>query len=175
MFSSSLVITYQRDRRRQFFHFNIQWSAGDINSYHRYAIESIQPFLVYLDRNPEIRLAFEIAGSGVEFLAKHYPVAVRLLRSLIGRGQVELISSLYTPAIWVAFPRRDLRAGALLNRRYLETLGLAPSRVFFSQEAFFGEGVAELADLFDIAVCKDEYLDYFYDIDLTHPLFRLGR
>jgi hypothetical protein len=53
-------------------------------------------------------VTFEIAGSGLEFLNDHYPGAIALLRDLVARQQVELVSAVYAPTIWVAFPARDL-------------------------------------------------------------------
>ena len=92
----------------------------------------------------------------------------------MARGQVELVSTFYTPNAWIAYPGRDLRKSIVVNRARLDAMGLSAERIFFAHEAFFGEGVRSLEEFFDIALCKDDYLDYFYDIDFSQPIFQLG-
>jgi hypothetical protein len=154
------------------FHFNPHWNA-DSRSAHRHCTESFAPFLNAVRANTHWKVSIEISGSGLQFIQEAYPELIRLLRSLINDGRVELISALYTPSIWVAFPRRDLLTSISMNRLCLEELKLPQSRIFFAQEAFFGGGAACLAELFDFAVCKDDYLAYYYDIDFTNPVFSL--
>ena len=125
------------------FHFNPHWNL-DERSAHRHCTESLIPLLRTLKRHPPWQVTIEISGSGLEFINATYPKQFCLLRSLVERGQVELLSSLYTPSIWVAFPFRDLQRAVELNRRCLSRLGLPWSRIFFAQECFFGKGVAAL-------------------------------
>ena len=157
------------------FHFNVQYVTGDINRYHRYCSEAITPFLQTVLRNPHWRVSVEMAGSGLEFLNDHYPRTIRLLRDLIEGERIELISSTYTPSLWVAFPRKDLLSSIELNRTCLQRLGLPASRVFFAQEAFFGPAVGTLGAFFDVSLCKDDYLTYFASFKHTAPLYSLGR
>lgn len=74
----------------------------------------------------------------------------------------------------MAYPRRDLIYSIKKNKEVLRRLDLPDTRIFFAQEAFFGEGVKSLGDYFDIAVCKDDYLAHFYDIDFSNPCFLIG-
>ncbi len=87
---------------------------------------------------------------------------------------MELISSLYTPALWVAFPFRDLEKSVELNSACLQRLQLAASRVFFSQECFFGMGLRRLSTHFDTAVLKDEQLYYLRGCQKTAPMYVSG-
>jgi hypothetical protein len=154
------------------FHFNPHWNA-DTRSAHRHCTEALAPFLRALEAHGEWRVSLEISGSGLEFVERAYPEQLRRLRSLVEKGQIELISSLYTPSLWIAFPRRDLEVGVELNRKCLARLGLPATRIFFAQEAFFGSGVTALQDHFDVAICKDDYLAYYYDLDFSKPCFTL--
>src|ERR1051326_8173521 len=120
------------------FHFNLHYIAGDVSSYHRYCTQAVMPFLRLVAGDPEIRVSFEMAGSGLECLGNFYPEALDLLRRLIASGQIELISATYVPTLWVAFPGRDLLKSIELNRSCLERLQLRASELFFAQEAFFG-------------------------------------
>ncbi|MGA8670091.1 MAG: hypothetical protein WB679_09460 [Terracidiphilus sp.] len=155
------------------FHFNPHWGA-DSRSAYRHCSESLGPFLRALCERPYWRVDLEISGSGLEFVHKSFPEQGRLIHILVDRGQIELISALYTPSIWVAFPRRDLERSIEMNRECLKALGLPITRIFFAQEAFFGAGVSALCKHFDLAVCKDDYLAYLYDLDYSQPLFNLN-
>jgi hypothetical protein len=156
------------------FHFNIQYVAGDRLSYHRYATQAVIPFLQFISMDPRYRISFEMAGSGLEFLADHYPNAIALLRTLIDRGTVELISSTYAPTMWIAFPLRDLRKSIELNKIVLGRLGLSAAPIFFSQEAFFGHGLKEIGDIFPIILCKDDYVSHYRSSILCRSAYRLG-
>ncbi len=158
------------------FHFNVQYVAGNIAGYHRYCSQAILPFLDVFKRNPTFRASFELCGSGLEFLAKHYPTALADLQMLISRQQLELISSTYIPSLWIAFPLRDLIWSININRRRLAALGLKPADIFFSQEAFFGQGLSVVEDLFSAVVCKDEFLRHQipdFDFAKSYSLARM--
>ncbi len=133
------------------FHFNVQYVAGDVALCHRYCTQAVIPFLQEIALDRRYRVSFEMAGSGLEFLSQHYPEAIKLLRDLIARNQVELISSAYVPTVWVAFPKRDLVKSVEINRACLQSLGLSAADIFFSQEAFFGPGLKAISHLFKIA------------------------
>ncbi|WP_321472996.1 hypothetical protein [uncultured Paludibaculum sp.] len=155
------------------FHFNVQYVAGDVAGYHRYRIQTIGPFLSILERNPRWRVSFEMSGSGLEFINQFDPMLVRRMRRLIEAGQLELVSSTYSPSLWVAFPRRDLVKSIELNRKCLQSLGLPISRIFFAQEAFFGAGLGTLSSCFDAVVCKDDYISYFSGDVNVNTAYRL--
>lgn len=155
------------------FHFNVQYIAGDIGSYHRYCTEAVIPFLKAVARKSNYRVTFEMAGVGLEFLSENYPGAIDLLRSLIERKQVDLVSSTYAPTIWAAFPGRDLIKSIELNKRCLDRLRLTAVEIFFSQEGFFGPGLTAIRDYFPIALCKDDYWEYFVDEPSPWPAYKL--
>lgn len=154
-------------------HFNPHWNL-DLRSAHRHCTEALVPLLRTLRGRPDWTLSIEMSGSGLEFVGEEYPNALGMLRGLINDGQVELISSLYTPNLWVAFPERDLRRSIDLNRKCLNKLKLPTSKVFFAQEGLFGHGIERLRDYFEVVVCKDDYLSYFVDLNLHSRLFTLG-
>lgn len=155
------------------FHFNPHWGA-DGRMGRRHCAEALGPFLRLLRERPDWRTNIEISGAGLESIEKVYPEQLRLLRLLIERGQLELISSLYTPNLWIGFPRRDLVRSVELNRRCLAKLGFPWTRIFFAQEAFFGMGLSILRDHFDVVICKDDYLSRQCTLNYASPCFRLG-
>lgn len=155
------------------FHFNMQYVAGDVAGYHRYRIQAVGSFLSILERNPRWRVSFEMAGSGLEFINQVDPILLRRIRKLIEVGQLELVSSTYSPSLWVAFPSRDLIKSIELNQKCLQSLDLPISRIFFAQEAFFGAGLGKLSSYFDAVVCKDDYISYMAegaDINTAYQL-----
>ncbi len=157
------------------FYFNIQYVAGDFHLYHRYCLEAIRPFLEAIVRNPDWRTSFCLSGAGLEFLAQHYPSIIDSLRRLVRQGRVELVASTYTPALWPAFPKRDLLKSIEFYDAAVEGLGLPKPRVFFPHESFFGRGLRCLADRFDLIVCKDDYLSYFLGAENVPHALSLGR
>jgi hypothetical protein len=154
------------------FHFNPHWGA-DGRMGRRHCAETLGPFLRLLRERPDWQVDIEISGAGLESIQRVYPEQLRLLRLLTERGQVELISSMYTPSLWVAFPRRDLLQSVELNRRCVAKLGLEWTRIFFAQEGFFGMGVSALRDYFDTVVCKDDYLSQQCQLNPLSPCFSL--
>lgn len=157
------------------FHFNVQYVAGQTDLYHRYCTEAVAPFLELVERRKDWRMSFEMAGNGLEFLARNYPATLALLRKLTTEGRIELISTTYVPTIWPAFPARDLITSIELNRECLRSLDLPCSRIFFAHEAFFGLGACDLTDYFDVAVCKDDYLRYICPANAIQPAYRTGK
>jgi hypothetical protein len=155
------------------FHFNPHWGA-DPRIANRHCTEALGPFLLALHQNPWWRVNIEMSGSGLEFYQRTFPDQFKVLRILVDRGQVELISSLYTPNIWIAFPRCDLERSIDLNRASLSRLGIPWTRLFFAQECFFGMGVGVLKEHFDAAICKDDYLLYYYDIEWNELHYSVG-
>jgi hypothetical protein len=155
------------------FHFNPHWNL-DLRSAHRHCSESLWPLLRCLCAHKSWRITLEISGSGLEFVRSTYPGCFRALSRLVEEERIELVWSLYTPAIWVAFPRRDLIKSIELNQRCISNTGFPWSRTFFAQEGFFGAGVGRLKEYFDIAICKDDLLRYYFDFDCSIPCFNLN-
>ena len=141
-------------------HLNMAYVAGDYPSYHRQVRESVIPLLDMLERHPPWSFNIEMSGYSIEFIAKHYPFVLDRFRRMIYDGQIELISAEYAPRIWIAFPRRDMIKSIEINQKLLKDLDLPVSRIFFTQENFFGPGAQTLTEWFDSAVVKDDY--YFY-------------
>ncbi len=156
------------------FHFNVQYVAGNLRLYHRYCTEAVLPFLEQIAEHPTLRVSFEMSGSGLEFLARHYASYIALLHDLIEKRQIELISSTYAPTLWIAFPGRDLLKSIDHNQRVLSQLGLQNADIFFAQESFFGSGLKKIANKFSIALCKDEYVAFYHGNTNVNPAYKIG-
>ncbi len=70
------------------------------------------PMLSALDRHPTVRVALHYTGPLLEWMRRERPEAVERLRSLVVRGQVELLGGGYYEPILASLPERD-RVGQL--------------------------------------------------------------
>ncbi len=156
-------------------HFNIQYVAGQPETYHRQAREAIGPFLDLLIHHPEWRMNVEFQGYTIEFIAEHYPGILEKLRYLVcNTKQIELISCHYSPQLWIAFPKYDMLKSIQINDEILHRHGLERSRIFFAQENFTGEGIQVLSKFFDTVVLKEDYYCYLYGPQEPRPYYTMG-
>lgn len=84
--------------------------------------ESYAPFLDLLEEFPEIPVVLHTSGSLLEWLETARPEYIQRVRSLVARGQVEVIGGPYYEPILAAIPRRDRVAQIQLYREHLEDL-----------------------------------------------------
>jgi hypothetical protein len=138
-------------------HLNIAYTAGNEASYHRQLREGIVPLLDLLERHPRWCFSIEMSGYSIDFIGTSYPMVLNRLRKLVEEERIELISCTYAPQIWICFPRYDMIKSIEYNLKILKSYNLKPSRIFFSQENFSGEGMKTLTEWFDIAIVKDDY------------------
>jgi hypothetical protein len=146
-------------------HFNIEFVAGDEATYHLNVKESFEPILDLLLGNPSWNLNIELQAHYIEFCAEYYPDVIGKLKSLVDRGQVELISTHYSDQIYVAYPRRDLEVSMRLTDEILKKHGLKRSKVFFTQENFFSPKTPSVmkAHGYDVALIDYAYYNYFHN------------
>lgn len=83
-----------------------------------------QPFLHTLHRYPEFRFSVHFSGWLLNFLLKHYPKDMALLREMVKRGQIEVFGAGDTEPVLAAIPERD-RIGQLkeLSRKLKKIWG----------------------------------------------------
>ncbi len=110
-------------------------------------VDSYAPFLDLLDEFPEIPVVLHNSGSLFEWLVQAHPEYIDRLRTLIARGQVEILGGPFYEPILACLPRRD-RIGQMKSyKAFLEqTLGAqvrgmwVPERVW---EQSFASDIAE--------------------------------
>ena len=158
-------------------HLNVAYCSGNIASYHRQVRESIVPLLDILHDHPNWCFNIEMCGASIEFIATNYPGVLTYLRDLVNNGQIELISSMYAPQIWISFPQTDILKSIEINQKILKKYNIKCSRIFFSQENFINHGIKNLKEWFDIVVVKDDYYFYFHPypqpFNATVPFYQL--
>ncbi len=143
------------------FHFNIQYVVGglegngddigpfcgdpcvgwDNDAVEDWIIqESFAPVVDFYLEHPQWKATFEMQAYMVEVMAKRHPEVLSKLRTLAGRGQVEIASLHYADQLFLAYPRRDLARSTRLTREVFDAHCLPLSGVVFNQEGQAGEG-----------------------------------
>jgi len=69
--------------------------------------QSYLPFLEILERHPRFKIGLHFSGILLEWIKKHHPEVFDKLRSLIQRGQVEMLTGGYYEPILAVIPDRD--------------------------------------------------------------------
>ena len=82
--------------------------------------ESYAPFLEVLKDYPDISIALHTSGSLIEWLTQAHPEYIDEVRTLVERGQIEILGGAFYEPILAGIPRRD-RVGQIESyTRYLE-------------------------------------------------------
>jgi alpha-amylase len=77
------------------------------------------PFLQTLSQFPDIPMTFHLSGSLLEYLEERQPRLIELLKEMVARGQIELMSGPYYEPILTAIPERDVVGQVKLMTEYL--------------------------------------------------------
>jgi hypothetical protein len=114
--------------------------------------KAYEPLIGALERHPGVRLALHYTGPLLEWMAAERPESIERLRTLAGRGQVEILGGGMFEPILVSLPQRD-RIGQLKRMRddVTERFGFAPAG------AWLAERVWEPSLPFDLASAGYEY------------------
>ncbi len=105
------------------------------------------PFLRVLYRYPAFKFAIHISGWLLDYLLKHYPDDMALLKEMVQRGQAELVGAGYTEPVLAVIPERD-RLGQLqrMSDQLEQTLGQRPQGAWLTERVWEATVVPSLAD-----------------------------
>ena len=78
--------------------------------------KAYDPFLCVLERHPEVHLSLHYSGCLLDWLLEHRPEFIRRVRTLVAKGQVELLASGYYEPILPLIPEPD-RQGQIAQMR----------------------------------------------------------
>lgn len=144
------------------YHYNLQYVAGGMNRFpdgisrdpnfnlseekveDLIIAESFTPILDVLERHPTWHVDLELQGMMIEAMAARHKPALDKLRVLAKRGQVEVVSFHYSDQLFLAYPKRDLVRSVIKNRKVYETHDIPLSKVVFTQEGQFNEGMLKV-------------------------------
>jgi alpha-amylase/alpha-mannosidase (GH57 family) len=118
------------------------------------------PFLRVLHRYPAFKFAIHISGWLLDYLLKHYPDDMLLLREMVQRGQAELVGAGYTEPVLAVIPEED-RMGQLLRMsdRLEQTLGQRPHGAWLTERVWEATVVPSLSDA---GICYSTVDDYHF-------------
>lgn len=125
------------------YNFNIQYVIGDSQTQNRIVRESLEPLLDMYLRHPDWGCDVGMQALFLDFLDAFYPDVLKKLRTLVERGQVEVVSYNYEHTLALAYPRHDWDWGNRLTNAVFERLDLKRAPVAYLHEAQFGWGVAD--------------------------------
>lgn len=116
------------------------------------------PFLRVLHEYPGFRFSIHVSGWLLEYLLKHFPQEIALLKEMVERGQAELFGAGYTEPVLASIPSRD-RIGQItkLSRYIEENFGQTPHGAWLTERVWECSVVPALADSGIRYVTVDDY------------------
>jgi alpha-amylase/alpha-mannosidase (GH57 family) len=116
------------------------------------------PFLRVLHHYPKFKFAIHYSGWLLDYLMKHYPQDMRLLKEMVARGQVELFGAGYTEPVLAAIPALDRVGQVVKLSEYLhKKLGQTPQGAWLTERVWEATVVPGLADAGIKYVTVDDY------------------
>ncbi|MCP5242508.1 MAG: DUF1926 domain-containing protein [Burkholderiales bacterium] len=117
-----------------------------------------KPFLETLYRYPDFYFAVHFSGWLLDYLFKHYPQDMALLKAMVNRGQVELFGAGDTEPVLAVIPNRD-RIGQIeaFSSKLATTLGQRPQGAWLTERVWESTVVPALADCGIRYVIVDDY------------------
>jgi 4-alpha-glucanotransferase len=104
--------------------------------------DSYAPFLDVLEEYPEIPISLHTSGSLLEWLADAHPEYIDKLRSLVERGQVEILGGPFYEPILAGIPRRDRIGQISAYSHYLQLMFGTPVRGMWVPERVWEQSFA---------------------------------
>jgi len=101
------------------------------------AERAYDPMLAALERHPAVRPALHYTGPLLDWLSVHRPDHLERLRTLVERGQVELLTSAYYEPVLVALPDAD-KVGQIrkMSRFLRESFGCEPTGAWLAERVW---------------------------------------
>lgn len=95
------------------------------------------PMVEALERHPSIRVALHYSGPLRDWLLAHHPEFLSLVRRLVQRGQVEIMTGAYYEPILVTIPDVDKRGQiAKMSRSVQDDFGVSPTGLWLAERVW---------------------------------------
>ncbi|UJP05029.1 MAG: DUF1926 domain-containing protein [Nitrosomonas sp.] len=117
-----------------------------------------RPFLQVLHRYPDFRFSIHFSGWLLDYLLKHYPDDMALLREMVARRQVELFGAGDTEPVLAVIPQRD-RIGQVnaFSDKLADKFGQRPQGAWLTERVWESSVVPALVDCGVRYVIVDDY------------------
>lgn len=107
---------------------------------------SYRPFLEVMAKHPGVRFTQHWTGTLLEWLVRHKPALIELMRELVRRGQLELLTGAYYEAVLPVIPDPDRRGQIRKLSDTLERLfGVTPRGMWLAERVWEQQLVPSLA------------------------------
>lgn len=144
------------------YHFNIQYVAGGLrgiinnpggvmDQYWESVLEdlivteSFEPLLDLFLKHENWGADFELQGYFLEVLSERHPTVLEKLKTLVNRGQIDLVSFHYSDQLFLAYSSYDMEKSISITDDIASSLGLEIAPVVFTQEGQASSGAIEFA------------------------------
>ncbi|MFQ5735725.1 MAG: alpha-amylase/4-alpha-glucanotransferase domain-containing protein [Thermodesulfobacteriota bacterium] len=99
--------------------------------------DSYWPFLDALSRHPAIKLTLHNTGFLFDWIYEKHPEYIELLKQMVGRGQVEIMSGGYYEPVLSVIPEEDrLGQVRLMSHRFEEVFGARPRGIWLAERVW---------------------------------------
>ncbi len=106
---------------------------------------SYKPFIKEAYKHSDFKFAVHVTGVLWEWVAKKHPEFVSLLKEMLGRGQIELLSGAYYEAVLNRIPSKDRRLQiAKLNAFIEDVFGVKPTGMWLAERVWSSEIVSDI-------------------------------
>jgi len=98
---------------------------------------SYEPFLKRLYAHPKVKFSYHSTGYLLDWLVKHKPAYIDMLREMVSRGQVEMVGGGYYEPVIAVIPFDD-RIGQLkmMNERIESLFGKVPRGIWLAERVW---------------------------------------
>lgn len=158
------------------FHFNLQYVAGGLDGYlgvytisdealqDAIIVESYAPLIALYESHPTWGASFEMQGLMVEVMAKRHPEILARTRTLVQRGQIDVMSYHWSDQLVTAYGHRDMRWSWDENQAIFDATCLPRAPVHFLQEGQFGPGIQSFAGAKgELVILPRNLMKFFHD------------
>ncbi|HZV99779.1 MAG TPA: alpha-amylase/4-alpha-glucanotransferase domain-containing protein [Methylophilaceae bacterium] len=116
------------------------------------------PFLRVLHQYPDFKFAIHLSGWLLDYMIKHYPEDMALLKEMVEREQAELFGAGYTEPVLASIPTRD-RVGQIkqLSTYLKQKLGEVPHGAWLTERVWESTVVPALSESGIRYVTVDDY------------------
>ena len=135
---------------------NFEWVFAE--SYEK----SYLPFLELLYRHPRLKAALHYSGCLLDWIDAKHPEFIKMLKEMVGRGQVEMLSGGYYEPILTLIPERDILGQVkLMNEKIKSFTGYKASGVWLTERIWEPTLIKPLAKAgIKFAIVDDWHFSY---------------
>lgn len=109
--------------------------------------KSYKPFFEVLQKHPKILVSAHFSGCLIDWLEKHKPDFIQLLRQISDRGQLEFVGGAYYEPIYGLIPEKDLKGQVVMMKDKLHALfNHTPEGVWLTERVWDSKVIKPLSE-----------------------------